>query len=194
MCRISAALRIVLTCKSTRIHFGRLSGTGISFAHIRATPVQPRVRAARAGNCASRSSVTVKITLAISSARRSFLLISNCRSSSVRASISSRLLCSTVVAPRIPRQYISQQTPFNRKNYAPVAPGTRRHCPYCKGCWQVLLSFLLPFHLLLRKATNIRFDGVNLFISSMPFNQIDERAANYCSIGVAGHFRDMFGR
>jgi hypothetical protein len=95
-----------------RIHLPRLRGTGISRAHISATSVQPNWRAARAGNSASRSSVTVKITLATSSAHSSLRVTSNCSSSVVAESISARVLHSTVVAPLIPRKFNSTH-PFS---------------------------------------------------------------------------------
>lgn len=105
-------LRVVLTWSKTRMHLSRLPGTGISRAHISGTSVQPSPRAATAGNSASRSSVRLKIALAISSVCKSLWRIINCRSSVVAERISSRLLCSTVVAPRMPRQYIKCFTPL----------------------------------------------------------------------------------
>ena len=88
------------------MHFLRLLGTGISRMHISATSVQPRSRAASAGKSASRSSVMLKIALATSSFCRSFFSINNSSSSLVAVRISSLSFCSTVVAPRIPLQYI----------------------------------------------------------------------------------------
>src|SRR5947207_3893004 len=52
------------------------------------------------------------MALATSSACRSLRRMSSCNSSVVAASISSRSLCSTVVAPLIPRQYINGLTSF----------------------------------------------------------------------------------
>src|SRR6266487_50253 len=91
----------------------RLAGTGISRVHIKAVSFQPILRAANAGNSASRSSVTVKIALAMSSISSSLCRTNNSNNSVVAARISSRSLRSTVVAPRIPRQYIAITSPFS---------------------------------------------------------------------------------
>src|SRR3954470_3622355 len=84
------------------MHFGSEPGTGISDAWSRATIFQPNSSAALAGNAASRSLVTVKSPLTMSSGWRSLAEISARSSSSVAARISLASLCATVVAPRIP--------------------------------------------------------------------------------------------
>ena len=63
---------------------------------------QPYSSAARAGKAASRSRVTVKSALTMSSGSRSLASISARSSSSVAARISPASLRSTVVAPRMP--------------------------------------------------------------------------------------------
>src|SRR5438105_2564013 len=64
---MSAWARSVLTCRRMRRHMRRLPGTSISWAHIRATWVQPKsLRAVTAGNSASRSVVVVNQALATS--------------------------------------------------------------------------------------------------------------------------------
>src|SRR5918999_1558182 len=81
---------------------GRAPGTGISVACSRATMFQPYSSAARAGKTASRSRVTVKSPLTISSGSSSLASMRVRSSSSVAARISEASLRSTVVAPRMP--------------------------------------------------------------------------------------------
>src|SRR3954447_4493622 len=84
------------------MHFGKDPGTGISVACSKATMFQPNSSAARAGKAASRSRVTVKRALTMSSGSRSLASIKVRSNSSVAARISSASLRATVVAPRIP--------------------------------------------------------------------------------------------
>src|SRR5215207_5513514 len=84
------------------MHFGRDPGTGISVAWGSATMFQPNSSAARAGKAASRSRVTVKRALTMSSGSSPLASINARRSSSVAARISPASLRSTVVAPRMP--------------------------------------------------------------------------------------------
>ena len=77
----------------------------------------------KAGNSASRSGVVVKIALAtscLSMPLRRTISASSCR---VAVRISSRSLCSTVVAPRTPRHAMTNVRPANdEKLEKPVKP------------------------------------------------------------------------
>src|SRR5204862_4507387 len=84
-----------------RITRGRAPGTGISREHSSGTPSRPSLRAATAGNSASRSSVAVKMHETMSSAVRSFRAMTSRTSSSVAPRIDSGSLRSTLVAPRM---------------------------------------------------------------------------------------------
>src|SRR5215207_9078963 len=84
------------------MHIGSEPGTGISVACSSATMFQPYSSAARAGKAASRSRVTVKRPLTMSSGVRLLTSMSARRSSSVAARISVASLRLTVVAPRMP--------------------------------------------------------------------------------------------
>src|SRR2546421_1821347 len=79
---------------------GSEPGTATSRVHSSATPSSPSARAATAGNSASRSSVSVKMQLTISSARSSLRRISSRISSVVAARIASASLALTLLAPR----------------------------------------------------------------------------------------------
>src|SRR6185437_7823617 len=79
-------------------------GMLISCVQSSGTSSQPSCRAAKAGNSAFRSLVVVKMALATSSRSMPFWRIISASNCPVALSISSRLLCSTVVAPRTPRQ------------------------------------------------------------------------------------------
>ena len=88
------------------MQWARLPGTVISWPHKSGTSSQSSCRAANAGNSASRSGVVVKIALAISFLSMPFRWSISARSCRVAVRISSRLLWSTVVAPRTPRHCI----------------------------------------------------------------------------------------
>src|SRR5687767_6774291 len=76
-------------------------GTSISRLHKRGTWPKPSSRAATAGNCAFRSSVTVKMTETKLSGRRSFRAMSSETSSRVAARMESSSLASACAAPLI---------------------------------------------------------------------------------------------
>src|SRR6266508_1079129 len=84
------------------MHIGSEPGTGISVAWRSATMFHPYSSAARAGNAASRSRVTVKSPLTMSSGERLLASMSARSSSSVASRISVASLRFTVVAPRMP--------------------------------------------------------------------------------------------
>src|SRR3954453_23337245 len=75
-------------------------GTGISRAQSSGTALKPTLRAATAGNSASRSSVSVKMQLTQSCGSRSLRFMISRRSHSVAPRIASASFWSTVVAPR----------------------------------------------------------------------------------------------
>src|SRR3954453_3777870 len=79
---------------------GSEPGTGISQAQSSGTALKPMLRAATAGNSASRSSVSVKMQLTTSSGSRSLRFMISRRSHSVAPRMASGSLRSTVVAPR----------------------------------------------------------------------------------------------
>src|SRR3954452_21607749 len=85
---------------STRITRGSEPGTSTSRVHSSGTELKPILRAATAGNSASRSSVSVKMQLTASSGRSAL----RSRISSISDSVAPRMawasLASTVVAPR----------------------------------------------------------------------------------------------
>src|SRR3954447_12714954 len=84
----------------TRMTRSRELGTGISRAHRSGTWSKPRLRAATAGNSASRSSVRVKMQLTTSSGRSSLRFMISRMSHSVAPVMASASFRSTVVAPR----------------------------------------------------------------------------------------------
>src|SRR3954468_13757079 len=87
---------------------GSEPGTSISCAHRSGTDDRPRLRAATAGNSASRSRVEVKMQLTMPSAASAFRSITSCRSSSVADRIAPDSLASTVMAPRSARSFIGR--------------------------------------------------------------------------------------
>src|SRR4051812_7343321 len=84
----------------TRMTRGSESGTGISRAHSSGTWSKPRLRAATAGDSASRAAVSGKMQLTTSSGLRSFLFMISRMSHSVAPTMASASLRSTVEAPR----------------------------------------------------------------------------------------------
>jgi hypothetical protein len=99
----------------TRMHKGRLFGTGISRALIIGTWVQPICLAAKAGKAEEMSSVVVKSALAMSTGFRSGLAARIAPSNSWTAESTLSLESeSIVVAPRIPRVVI--MPPKNKKS------------------------------------------------------------------------------
>src|SRR6202041_1748138 len=91
----------VSMCMSSRTTRGSACGTAISVPHSRGTPWKPIFRAARAGNSAVRSGVTVNTTLITSSVSRLFRAMTSATSSVVPSRIASRSFASTWTAPRI---------------------------------------------------------------------------------------------
>src|SRR4051812_31562853 len=83
-----------------RITRGSAPGTGISLAHSSGTALNPMLRAATAGNSASRSSVSVKMQLTTLEASSSLRLRISRSSHSVAPRIAWGSFWSTVVAPR----------------------------------------------------------------------------------------------
>src|SRR5688572_26922469 len=106
-----------------RRHMRRLPGTSISWPHISAIFVQPNsLRATTAGNSALRSVVVVKLALATSWVEILFVLMISLRSSRVASRIASRVLDSTVVAPRMPRTGIKSIVIPSRSGGQPLTP------------------------------------------------------------------------
>src|SRR3954454_5319940 len=85
---------------STRMTRGSEPGTSTSRAHSSGTELKPILRAATAGNSASRSSVSVKMQLTASSGRSALRSRISSISDSVAPRMASASLASTVVAPR----------------------------------------------------------------------------------------------
>src|SRR3954447_2012550 len=83
-----------------RMTRGSEPGTGSSRAHSSGTLLRPMLRAATAGNSASRSSVSVKMQLTRSGTSSALRSSSSRINSPVAARIGSDSLTSTVVAPR----------------------------------------------------------------------------------------------
>src|SRR3954447_10872851 len=85
---------------STRMTRGSAPGTGISRAHSSGTAERPMLRAATAGNSASRSGVRVKMQLTRSCADSPLRARISRISSSVAPIIASAVFSATVLAPR----------------------------------------------------------------------------------------------
>src|SRR3954468_23903868 len=93
---------------STRMTRGTAPGTSISWAQSSGTRSKPSLRAAVAGNAASRSGVTVNRQLTTVSACSALRAMISCMSSSVAARMSPASLRSTVVAPRRAKRRIAR--------------------------------------------------------------------------------------
>src|SRR3954454_22796486 len=106
---------------STRMTRGIEPGTGTSRAHSNGTPEKPMLRAATAGNSASRSSVSVKMQLTTSLGCRSLRLRISRSSHSVAPRIAWASLRSTDEAPRRAKSRITEATLAGQGRFA--APG-----------------------------------------------------------------------
>src|SRR4051794_8078245 len=127
---------------------GSAPGTSISRAHRSGTADRPMLRAATAGNSASRSSVQVKMQLTMCSASSAFRSMTSRTSSSVADRIASESLASTVVAPRSARSCIGRGLcqPTNGSTEDPESPGGPS-VPLFRAAWLCRLSksLDLPF-------------------------------------------------
>src|SRR5437763_1899749 len=110
--------------------------------------------------------------------------MSSCKSSVVAASISSRSLCSTVVAPLIPRQYINGLTSFFPLVYLLCSSP-------CQGFVCRVPEICYP--LFLTEALNISFHSFHLVTFRVFINKIDLRTAYNGPFGTVGDLGNMFG-